>query len=564
MRRLRWIALVAMSLALAGAPPATAERRVALVIGNSAYRYTPELANPRNDAADIAAALGKHGFEVIQGIDLDKVAFDRKVGEFVVALKGAGAGVFFYAGHGLQVAGQNYLVPIDAKVKEAAALDLEMVRVETVHRIMERQTETNILFLDACRDNPLARNLARSMGTRSAEIGHGLARVEAGIGTLISFSTQPGNVALDGAGRNSPYTSALLRQLAAPKEDLSAILIDVRNDVMQATSNKQVPWEHVALRARFYFTPPAVLGPVGASETGEAAERVWALVKDSTDVRTLDAFRKQYGTASPSYDRLAEARIEQLRRAAAAEPVRAEGERPGRELRDCPDICPLMVVLPAGRFAMGENSWETEANPQHKVTIAQPFAVGKYEVTFAEWEACVAGGGCTSNPRPSDQGWGKGQRPVINVSWHDAKEYVAWLSRKTGKAYRLLSEAEWEYSARAETSTRYAFGDKIERSLAQYGRSQTVDVGSFPVNGFRLHDLHGNVLEWVEDTWHPNYEGAPEDGSVWPGGDVSLRVLRGGSWVDDHPGAGLRSAARITFPPDFRINFVGFRVARTL
>jgi formylglycine-generating enzyme required for sulfatase activity len=564
MWRLWWIAFVVVSLAFAGAPPANAERRVALVIGNSAYRYTPELANPRNDAADVTAALGKHGFEVIQGIDLDKAAFDRKVGEFVVALKGAGAGVFFYAGHGLQVSGQNYLVPIDAKVVEAAALDLEMVRVETVHRIMERQTETNILFLDACRDNPLARNLARSMGTRSAEVGHGLARIEAGIGTLISFSTQPGNVALDGAGRNSPYTSALLRQLAAPKEDLSAILIDVRNDVMQATGNKQVPWEHVALRARFYFTPPAALGPVAAAQTGEAAERVWALVKDSTDVQTLDAFRKQYGAASPSYDRLAEARIEQLRQAAVAEPVRAEAERPGREFRDCPDICPLMVVLPAGRFAMGENGWETQEKPQHKVTIAQAFAVGKYEVTFAEWDACAADGGCTSNPRPSDQGSGKGKRPVVNVSWHDAKEYVAWLTRKTGKAYRLLSEAEWEYSARADTGTRYAFGDKIENNLAQYGRGETADVGSFPANGFRLHDLHGNVSEWVEDTWHPNYEGAPGDGSVWSDGDASVRVVRGGSWADDYSGAGLRSAARITFPPDFRINFVGFRVARAL
>ncbi|MBO0766977.1 MAG: caspase family protein [Hyphomicrobiaceae bacterium] len=191
MRRWRWIAVIALSLVLAGAPPAHADRRVALVVGNSAYRYTPALDNPRNDAADMAAALGRHAFEVIRGIDLDKAAFDRRVGEFVVALKGADAGVFFYAGHGLQVAGRNYLVPIDAKAEEAALLDLEMVRVDTVHAIMERQTETNVLFLDACRDNPLARNLARSMGTRSAEVGRGLAEIRAGVGTLISFSTQP-------------------------------------------------------------------------------------------------------------------------------------------------------------------------------------------------------------------------------------------------------------------------------------------------------------------------------------------------------------------------------------
>jgi uncharacterized caspase-like protein len=199
MRRLRRIAFISTFLVFAAPPLANAERRVALVVGNSAYRYTPALANPRNDAADMAAALKKHGFEVIQGIDLDKAAFDRKVGDFASALKGADAGVFFYAGHGLQVGGRNYLVPIDARAEEEVRLDLEMVAVDVVHRIMERQTESNVLFLDACRDNPLTRNLARSMGTRSAEVGRGLAEIKAGVGTLISFATQPGSVALDGA-----------------------------------------------------------------------------------------------------------------------------------------------------------------------------------------------------------------------------------------------------------------------------------------------------------------------------------------------------------------------------
>jgi hypothetical protein len=288
---------------------------VALVIGNSAYRYTSALANPKHDAMDMAAALRKHGFEVIEGLDLDKVAFDRKVAEFVMALKGSDAGVFFYAGHGLQVAGQNYLVPIDAKAEEAAALDLEMVRVETVHRIMERQTETNILFLDACRDNPLARNLARSMGTRSAEMGRGLARVEAGVGTLISFSTQPGNVALDGAGRNSPYTGALVKHLVAAKEDLSAILIDVRNDVMQETRNKQVPWEHVALRARFYFGAggaPKGSGPAGLTTAPTGAAVEWAQV-DKSSVAELETFRRRH-PSSPEAE-YALARIAALRRA---------------------------------------------------------------------------------------------------------------------------------------------------------------------------------------------------------------------------------------------------------
>jgi uncharacterized caspase-like protein len=237
-------------LVLVACPAAAQGKRVALVIGNSAYEHAPRLSNPRNDATDMAAALKQHGFQVIEGFDLNKAAFERKVREFASAMQGAQVGVFFYAGHGLQVAGHNYLVPIDAQLSTAAALDFEMVGLDLVHRTMEREAQTNILFLDACRDNPLARNLARSMGTRSTEVGKGLAAVESGVGTLISFSTQPGNVALDGAGRNSPFAGALVRHMSASSEDLGALLIAVRNDVMKETERKQVPWEHSALTGR--------------------------------------------------------------------------------------------------------------------------------------------------------------------------------------------------------------------------------------------------------------------------------------------------------------------------
>jgi uncharacterized caspase-like protein len=233
---------------------AHAAKRVALVIGNSAYKHAGELTNPKNDAIAMAGALKTLGFQVIEGIDLDKASFDRKVRDFAAALEGAEAGVFFYAGHGLQVAGQNYLVPVDAELTTAAALEFEMVRVDVVHRVMEQQATTNIIFLDACRNNPLARNLQRAMGTRSAEIGRGLAPVESGVGTLISFSTQPGNVALDGSGRNSPFAAALVKRIASSRDDLSALLIDVRNDVRKETENKQVPWEHSALTGGFTST----------------------------------------------------------------------------------------------------------------------------------------------------------------------------------------------------------------------------------------------------------------------------------------------------------------------
>ena len=299
---------------------AHAGKRVALVIGNSAYQYTPKLDNPKNDASDIAAALKRYSFEVIEGFDLDKRGFDRKVLDFAAALKGSDAGVFFYAGHGMQVAGQNYLIPTDAKAEAAETLDFEMVRVDVVQRIMERLTETNILFLDACRDNPLARNLARSMGTRSLEVGRGLAQVEAGIGTLISFSTQPGNVALDGAGRNSPFAGALVKHMGSSNDDLSAILISVRNDVMKETQRKQVPWEHSALTGQFYFSgasPSAPAAPLPPSQPDRSElARAWAFLKDTDDPAQLEAFIGQFGDSV--YAPMARARLQELRKKAAA------------------------------------------------------------------------------------------------------------------------------------------------------------------------------------------------------------------------------------------------------
>ncbi len=251
-----------------------------------------------------------------------------------------------------------------------------------------------------------------------------------------------------------------------------------------------------------------------------------------------------------------------------------------KTFRDCPQ-CPEMVVLPAGEFLMGSPASEEgrydDEGPQHRVTIAKPFAVGKYEVTFAEWDVCRRAGGCSHNPEPDDEGWGRVNRPVINTNWNDAQKYVQWLSRKTGKGYRLLSESEWEYAARAGTTTPFHFGDTISTGQANYdgdevygsgrrgvNRERTVVVGSFPANSFGLYDMHGNVWEWMEDCWHANYVGAPADGSAWTSGcDINdARVLRGGSWSGEPES--LRSVYRTWNPTGNRDNNVGFRVARTL
>jgi hypothetical protein len=285
---------------------AHAQERIALVIGNSAYQHAPKLANPANDAADFSAALRKRGFQVIEGFDLDKVALERSISAFVAALKRADVGLFYYAGHGLQVAGQNYLVPVDAQLSTADALDFEMVRVESVQRVMERSARTSLLFLDACRDNPLARNLARAMGTRSSAIGRGLAAVQSGVGTLISFSTQPGNVALDGTGRNSPFAAALVKQVSDSSDDLHAVLIAVRNEVMQQTLNKQVPWEHSALTGRFFFGPAAP-PPSAAPELRSGPQpAAYAVVQagglfTEQHMQRVQAFAEKHGLPLPDF-----------------------------------------------------------------------------------------------------------------------------------------------------------------------------------------------------------------------------------------------------------------------
>jgi hypothetical protein len=302
-RALLLVLFVALALAAGGLVSAgAASKRVALVIGNANYQYVPHLANPKNDATDMAAALERLGFTIVLGVDLDKAAMDQTVRRFAQAATGAEVGVLFYAGHGIQVSGQNYLVPIDAKLEDGSGIDFELVRVDLVQRTMEREASTNLLFLDACRANPLARNLARAMGTRTVVIGQGLAPIESGVGTLISFSTQPGNVAVDGTGRNSPYSGALVQQLNRADEDVSDLLINVRKEVMSATNNLQVPWEHSALTERFYFSPssgvtkPADTAVPSSSPSYEQQAELafWATVKDSRNPNLLQSYLDRF------------------------------------------------------------------------------------------------------------------------------------------------------------------------------------------------------------------------------------------------------------------------------
>jgi formylglycine-generating enzyme required for sulfatase activity len=253
--------------------------------------------------------------------------------------------------------------------------------------------------------------------------------------------------------------------------------------------------------------------------------------------------------------------------------LKPEAERalkPLASFRECAKDCPEMVVVPAGAFMMGSPATEPDRapheGPQRSVTIARPFAVSKFAVTFADWDACVSVGGC---PRVSDSGFPRGTTPVVNLSWDEAQQYAAWLSRMTGRPYRLLTEAEWEYAARAGSTTAYFWGDQIGAGNAncsgcgsQWDGKQPAPVGSFKPNAFGLHDMAGNAWSWVQDCYNHNYDGAPTDGSAWITGDCKSRVVRGASWGNVPPY--LRSASRELFTADDRDFHIGFRLGRAL
>jgi formylglycine-generating enzyme required for sulfatase activity len=245
--------------------------------------------------------------------------------------------------------------------------------------------------------------------------------------------------------------------------------------------------------------------------------------------------------------------------------------KPGDSFNECTN-CPQMVVVPAGSFMMGSpaSQGDTDEHPQHNVTIAKPFAVAKIELTFAEWDACVADGGCNGY-RPDDNGWGRGQRPVIYVNWDEAQQYVAWLAKLTSKPYRLLSEAEYEYATRAGTTTPWPWGNDIELNGQPMAKcdgcggpsSRTAPAGSFPPNKFGLYDMVGNVEEWTEDCWHNNYTDAPADGTAWlTGASCESHAARGGPF--DFDSELVRSASRYAPAANVRDFRLGFRVARTL
>ncbi len=633
------------------ARPTTPETRVALVIGNSDYRSAP-LDNPANDASDLASALEKQGFNVLVRENVGERGLKEAVDVFAKHLKKGGIGLFFFAGHGIQLKDQNFLLPVDVGFESEADVSFKSVSAEYVlSRMAEAGNRINIVILDACRNNPLQQS------RKSISKGLGVMNVgRAEKGTFIAYATSPGSTAADGTGRNGLYTKHLLRSLETQDSDIDRVFGRVRTGVVQDTNGEQVPWTSSSVIGSFYFSMaedlaalqrPAIQPAVSAQESAAEAlpipydpvqERAfWERIKDSRSPADYVAYLEKFAgakraayarwmvqklggtvpaTARPAGRQGGDAPTQiSLAAPAAVLPTQAAPvavgalpngaiPSPGTVIQDCTE-CPELVAVPPGEFVMGsspkEKLRELDEEPAHRVRVTSAVAVGKFEVTRAQYAAFVKetaretkpgchsmrGGFFHKNPKATWQNPGfeqKNEEPVVCVSWNDAQAYVAWLTKKSLKQYRLLNESEWEYVARGGSTGRRYWADAEDAATCRHasvadasykavspgaplfpcsdGFAHTAPVGRFPPNPFGLHDMLGNAWEWVEDCWNEGYSGAPELAVPRVSGACSERVFRGGAW--NSTPATLRTAYRDRESKDERHDNLGFRVARTL
>lgn len=478
------------------------ERKVALVIGNAAYAESP-LRNPVNDARAIASKLRAFGFDVILKENLRHKDMVSVIRDFGERIRGGGVGLFYYSGHGVQVKDRNYLIPVGADIKKEQDLEFEAVDAGRVTAEMEAAgNRLNILILDACRDNPFSK--------RTKSLAKGLAQMTAPVGTIIAYATAPGTVADDGPGQNGIYTGALIKAISVPGVRIEDVFKRVRSEVRKATADRQIPWEVSSLEGDFYFSG----GPATTTRSDELEKR--QITEEPT-------------TSPPGI------------------------------IDD--ELGVTWIFVEGGTFMMGSNDGYDNEKPVHRVTVSD-FYISETEVTFEQYDKFCEE---TGREKPSDRGWGRGIRPVINVNWHDAVAYCEWASKMTGMKIRLPYEAEWEYAARGGNKSRgykYSGSNDID-AVAWYGGNsgvQTHPVKMKQPNELGIYDMSGNAWEWCADWYDERYY--LKSPSENPKGPVNgeARVLRGGSWSSY--GYFCRVAVRVRNVPDGRDFDVGFRLAR--
>lgn len=512
-------------LALASSGHAQAQTRLALVIGNEAYSGAlTKLNRPHEDAERISGALRTGAFSVTARKDLNRSDLLREVRGLADRLRQAGpdaVGFFYYSGHGASALmgdrRRNYVIPVGTSIAAPDDLVAEGVPLDDIIAILQRSKAKAIFIVfDACRSE-----LPFSKG--GADPDKAFNAVAAGPGMFIAYSTAEGTSSPD----DGAFASALATQLVVPGRTHLTAFDAASRSVGRTREGNRKPWYSNQIDDDIYF--------VALSE-------------------------KLNPTPGPTPSILPAP-------TPAVRPPSASSYPAGTTFSDCSD-CPTLESIPAGSFMMGSPASEAgrfnSEGPQRRVSVPA-FAAGKFEVTWNEYTACVSAGGCAALKA---DGFGGGTRPVTNVSWNEAVAYTKWLSNKTSQTYRLLSEAEWEYAARAGNSGRWSFGEN-EGSLGSYvwslsnSGSATHAVGTKTANAFGLHDMHGNVWELVQDCYADNYSaGQPSNGSAYISGSCANRGSRGGSWGSTPQN--LRSAYRNWSGPANRGSSVGFRVARTL
>lgn len=557
--------------------------RVALVIGNSTY---PQARIPEavTQARAVATALKAGDFDVVIAEDADRAGLQQAIASFTGKLSHGVQAVVFYSGHAVQLRNRNFLVPVAQAGQQPDitqdALDLDQL----IDPLIVAGPSSALVVLDASRDNPWQARISPS--------SKGLLALERMENIAVMFTAAPGKTVADGGTSANPAIGEWLKAIRTPGLDMTRALAQTRDAVSRLTRRNQQVWLSSEPPPGLIVTPvarPAVAAqtsraviplPSPDSQAGRTEGRAdvyelsfWESIRASENAAEYKAYLNAYPNGR--FAALARAR-EQLYGAKPAAPPAAGGAVASSSIspptaaptpvakttRDC-EGCPELTAIPAGSFQMGSNDLYEFEKPVHPVAI-RGFYIGTRELTFEEWDACVDQGGCSY--RPNDRGLGRGKRPVTDIHWNDANAYLAWLSLKTGKTYRLPSESEWEYAARAGSTATYPWGPALEKERANclgcndQPRKQAVTAGQFPANGYGLLDMAGNAAEWVADCWSENYRSAPRDGTAYTAPGCRERVLRGGSFNNDP--RYLRSAARFKYEADVRFYTNGFRVAR--
>jgi formylglycine-generating enzyme required for sulfatase activity len=541
--------------------PELSHKRTALVIGNSDYsnHLFPSLENPVNDAKDLAVVLRKLGFEVIELLDANRQQMNRAIRSFRDKLLiNQGVGLFYYSGHGVDYAGKNHLIPLGNKIEVSYDVDetAETIAVSYVLNEMQKAgNHMNFLVLDACRKARKIKVSNKPDGLKGMKaIPEGLKVPDLVHGFLIAYAAAPGKAALSGVGeRNSPYVKHLMKFIQEPNLSVEAMFKKVGAAVIRETTMQQEPGYYTQLYDHFSFNPQAVK-PKVVDNSSELLKRISEL----------------------------ENKIDNL--IAPTPVVKKAKSKVFKDRLKVGGFAPEMVRIPAGSFRMGDiqGGGYSDEKPVHDVSVDR-FAMGKYEVTVGEYMKFVNDANYKTDAEKQgscwtyDNGWKdvKGanwrntkfsqndNHPVVCVSWNDATAYAKWLSNQTGKGYRLPTEAEWEYAARAGTDTKYWWGNDIGKNKAncdgcgsKWDNKSTAPVGSFSANQFGLYDTSGNVWEWTCSEFENKYNG--KEKVCVSKNSNKYRVLRGGAWFNDP--RNVRTAYRYWNTPDLRNDSYGFRV----